>query len=109
MRGHVFAVGFPDDAEGSRVGVRYVGDRVSVQGHLVRDGTDLLDGQLRAGLAPAGKGHLEGLVVAERDVGAGAQASRGMLGGRCGILLRGLGHVLIQSLENSGKKKKKGQ
>lgn len=96
MRSHVFPVRFSDDAEGSRVGVGNVRDRVSVQCDLMCDGTNLLDGQLRAGLALAGKGHGEGFVIAEGDVGPGAQASAGMLGRRGGILLCGLRHVLIQ-------------
>lgn len=96
MRSHVFPVSFSDDAEGSRVGVGYVGDRVSVQRHLMRDGTNLLDGQLRARLPLAGKGRVKSFVVAEGDVSTGAQASRGMLGRRGGILLCGLRHVLIQ-------------
>lgn len=104
MRSHVFAVRFPDDAEGPRVRVRYVSDRVSVQSDLVRDGADLLDGQLGVRRPPAGKGLFESFVVAERDVSTGAQASCGMLGRRGGILLRGLRHVLIQPLEKREKR-----
>lgn len=96
MSGHVFAVRFPDDAEGPRVGVRYVGDRVSVQRGLVGDRTDLLDGQLGTRLAAVWEGRLEGFVVAERYVGAGAQASRRLLGRSSGILRRRLRDVLIQ-------------
>lgn len=99
VSGHVLAVRLPDDAEGARVGVGYVGDRVSVQRCLVGDGTHLLDGQLGAGLGRLGKGRLEGFVVTECDVRAGAEASRGLLGRRGGILRRRLRNVLIQPLE----------
>lgn len=93
---HVLAVRFPDDAKGARVSVRYVGDGVPVQRRLVRDGTYLLDRQLGAGLGLGGERRLEGLVVAEGDVGAGAEASGGLLGQRGGVLGRRLGDVLVQ-------------
>lgn len=100
MSGHVFTVRFPDDAEGSRVSVRYVSDWVSVQCGLVGDRTNLLDGQLRTRLAAVWKGRLESFVLAEGYVSTGAQAS-GRLLGRCGrVLWCGLRDVLIQPLEN---------
>lgn len=98
MRRHVFTVRLSDDAEGPRVGVRNIGDRVSVQSGLVGNGTDLLNGRLGAGVGAAGKGHLERLVVTERHVSPGAQASGWLLGRRGGILRRGLRDVLIQPL-----------
>lgn len=101
MSGHVLAVCLPDDAEGARVGVRYVCDGVSVQRRLVGDGTHFLDGQLGAGLGRLRKGRLKGFVVAECDVRAGAEASSGLLGRRGGILRRRLRNVLIQPLERS--------
>lgn len=97
---HVFPVSFADDAEGSRVSIGYVGDGVSVQCNLMCDGTNLLDGQLRARLPLVGKGHLKSFVIAERDISTGAQASCGMLGKRGGILLCGLRNILIQPWEN---------
>lgn len=93
---HVFAVRFPDDPKGARVGVRYVSDGVPVQRRLVGDGTYLLHGQLGAGLGLGWERRLEGLVVAEGDVGAGAEASGGLLGERGGVLGRRLGDVLVQ-------------
>lgn len=96
MSRHVLAVRFPDDPKGARVGVRYVSDRVPVQRRLVGDGTYLLDGQLRAGLGLGWERRLEGFVVAKRDVGAGAQAAGGLLGGRGRVRRRRLGHVLVQ-------------
>lgn len=97
MSRHVFAVRFPDDPEGARVGVRYVGDGVPVQRRLVGDGTYLLDGQLGAGLGLGWERRLQGLVVAKRDVGAGAEASGGLLGRRGGVGgRRRLRDVLVQ-------------
>lgn len=93
---HVFTVRLSDDPKGARVGVRYVGDGVPVQRCLVGDGTYLLDGQLGAGLGLGWERRLEGLVVAEGDVGAGAQASGGLLGGRGRVRRRRLRDVLVQ-------------
>lgn len=100
MSRHVFAVRFSDDAEGSRVGVGNVRDRVPVQRRLVRDGADLLNGNLRAGLGGGREGRLEGFVVAERYVSPGAQSSGGLLGRRGGILRCRLRDILIQPVEN---------
>lgn len=93
---HVFAVSFSYYAEGSRVSVRYVCYRVSVQRGLVGDRTNLLDGQLRTWLGSARKGHFKRFIIAERYVGTGAKASSGLLGGCGGILRCGLWNVLIQ-------------
>ena len=100
MSRHVFTVRFPDDAEGSRVRVRYVSDRVSVQCGLVGDRTNLLDGQLRTRLVAVRKGRFESFVLAEGYVRTGAQASGRLLGRRGGVLRCGLRDVLIQPSEN---------
>lgn len=98
MSGHVFAVCFPDDAEGSCVSVRYICDWVSVQRGLVGNRTNLLDGHLRARLGAWREGDLKRFVVTECYISAGAQAS-GRLLGRCGGILRcSLGNVLVQPL-----------
>lgn len=98
MSGHVFAVCFPDDAEGSCVSVRYICDWVSVQRGLVGNRTNLLDGHLRTRLGAWREGDLKRFVVTEGYISAGAQAS-GRLLGRCGGILRcSLGNVLVQPL-----------
>lgn len=73
MGSDVLLVSLADDLEGADVGVGDVGDGVPVDGGLVGDGADLLDGQ------PGGRGSgeeaLKGVVVAEGDKGAGASCS----------------------------------
>lgn len=93
---HVFAIRFPDDPKSARVGVRYVRDGVPVQRRLVGDRTYLLDGQLGDGLGLGWERGFKGLVVAERDVGAGAEASGRLQGGRGGVLRCRLRDVLVQ-------------
>lgn len=99
MGSHIFAVRFSDDAEGPRVGVRYVSDWVSVQSGLVCDRTNLLDRQLRTWLGWVRKGHIKRFFIAECYVGAGAQASGGLLGWCGGILWCRLRDILIQPLK----------
>ena len=76
---HVLLVGLADDLEGAGVGVGDVGDGVAVERGLVGHRAHLLDGG--AGRGAVGEHRVEGLVVAERDVCAGAQPPRGLLGG----------------------------
>lgn len=102
---HVFAVCFPDNPKGARVGVRNVGDRVPVQRRLMGDGTYLLDRQLGAGLGLGWERRLKGLVIAKRDVSAGAEAPGRLLWGRGGVGRRRLRDVLVQPSSRKNCKK----
>lgn len=77
MGGDVLLVSLADDLEGPDVAVGDVGDGVPIDGGLVGDGTDLLDG--RPGGRGSGEDALKGVVIAEGDEGAGASR-----GGRSG-------------------------
>lgn len=98
MSSHVFTVRLSDDAEGSCVSIRDISNWVSVQCGLVGDWTNLLDRKLRTWLHAAWKACFKCFIITERYVGAGAQASGGLLG-RCGGIWRSsLRNILIQPL-----------
>lgn len=100
MSGHVFAIRFSNDAEGSCVSIGDIRDRVSIQCGLVGYGTNLLNWYLRAWLGAAWKCRLKSLIVTECYIGTGAQASSRRLWGGGGILWCSLRYILIQPLDN---------
>lgn len=70
MGHHILFIGFPDDPKGLYISVGDVCDGVSVERWLMGNRADLLDRNSRRwGL---GKETLEGFIITECDVGAGA-------------------------------------
>ena len=109
MCGHILTVSFANNAKSSRVCVGDIGDGVSIERGLVSHGANFLDGRLDGDASGRGEGHFERFFVAQRDVGAGTQASRVVLGSRGGVEWQRshcLWGVLVQPLKGNNVKQR---